>query len=354
MASPSFSRTVLPWLAVAGILLAAFGIWISLPDRAIETPDKTPVTAAKANDGNGVPGGAQSGGVVASGVVEPSSEITDIGTNVSGIVTRLYVQIGERVAQGQPLFAVDSRQVSAAVREAETGIGEARAGIAAAQAGMAEARINMATAQRQLALYRNVDDARAISRAEVIAAEGVVSNARARMQAAEAQRAAAQAQLTAAQARRSSAMTELARHTVYAPISGEVLDVEIRNGEFVSAGGPAGGNTTPYIQLGETQPLYVRVDVDENEAARIADNASAIISPRGNAALRVPVTFVRIEPQIVPKRSLTNSASERVDVRVMQIIFALPPGTADSRANFRVGQQIDAVIMARPAQANRP
>jgi HlyD family secretion protein len=322
MALPSFSRKILPFLAIGALALSAYWVVASQPDRSMQLPEKTPPEASKANGGKG--------GVVASGVVEPSSEITDVGTNLSGVVTEVHVQIGQRVGKGAPLFTVDSRQVRATLREAEAGIAEARAGIS-------EAQTNIRTAQRQLALYRNVDDARAVSRSEVIAAEGTLINARARLSS-------AQAQLSAAQSRRASASTELARHTVYAPISGEVLDVEIRAGEFVSAGGQGGNAATPYIQLGETQPLYVRIDVDENEANRIADSAGAMVSPRGQADKRVPVTFVRIEPQIVPKRSLTNSASERVDVRVMQIIFMVPAGDT----TFRVGQQVDAVISAKP------
>jgi HlyD family secretion protein len=324
MALPSFSRKILPFLAIGGLILAAYWVLSSQPDRSLEAPEKKPPEASKANDGKG--------GVAASGVVEPSSEITDIGTNISGVVTQVYVRIGQRVGKGAPLFAIDSRQVRASLQEAQSGIAEA-------QAGISEARTNIATAQRQLALYRRVDDPRAVSRSEVIAAEGALNDARARLSS-------AQAQLSAAQARRGSAATELARHIVYAPISGEVLDVEIRAGEFASTGGQGGNNALPYIQLGETQPLYVRIDVDENEATRIADSANAEISPRGNAAKRVPVTFVRVEPQIVPKRSLTNSASERVDVRVMQIIYAVPVGDT----TFKVGQQVDAVIRAKDAK----
>ncbi len=53
-------------------------------------------------------------------------------------------------------------------------------------------------------------------------------------------------------------------------------------------------------------------------------------------------TFVRAEPLIVPKRSLTNSTAERVDVRVLQLIYALP-GNPNS---FFVGQQVDAFVPA--------
>lgn len=326
MELPSFSRKILPVLAIAAIAASAIWVFAGLPDRSMQQPEKSPPKASDSTIGEG--------GVIASGVIEPSSEITDIGTNVSGVVTEVYVQIGQRVSKGQRLFAVDSRQIQARISEANAGIGEARAGIE-------EARTNIATAQRQLMLYRQVDDPRAISRSEVIAAEGALNDARARLNA-------AQSQLSAAEARKASAVTELARHVVYAPISGEVLDVEIRAGEFVSAGGQGGNTSTPYIQLGETHPLHARIDVDENEAARIVTGGSATISPRGNADKQVTISFVRIEPQIVPKKSLTNSASERVDVRVMQIIYALPVGNTI----FRVGQQVDAALQGAPTKGD--
>jgi hypothetical protein len=80
-----------------------------------------------------------------------------------------------------------------------------------------------------------------------------------------------------------------------------------------------------------------------------AYRAPAIVSPRGAAERQVTARFVRAEPLVVPKRSLTNSAAERVDVRVMQIIYALPPG-GDL---FRVGQQVDAFIPAKPRTGAR-
>ena len=57
--------------------------------------------------------------------------------------------------------------------------------------------------------------------------------------------------------------------------------------------------------------------------------------------------FIRAEPLVVPKRSLTNSAAERVDVRVLQVIYALPSAASSNEALFRVGQQVDAYIPAR-------
>jgi hypothetical protein len=68
-----------------------------------------------------------------------------------------------------------------------------------------------------------------------------------------------------------------------------------------------------------------------------------MISARGDAKRQVKAVFVRAEPLIIPKRSLTNSATERVDVRVLQLIFALP----DDGGRFFVGQQVDGFVPAK-------
>ena len=95
--------------------------------------------------------------------------------------------------------------------------------------------------------------------------------------------------------------------------------------------------------MGETRPLHVRIDIDEEQAPRLALGQPATVSPRGSAERQVKATFVRAEPLVVPKRSLTNSAAERVDVRVLQVIYALP----ESDGLFRAGQQVDAYVAAK-------
>ncbi|RGP41491.1 Macrolide export protein MacA [Altererythrobacter insulae] len=319
----SFSRKLLPIIAVIGLIIAVFFIWTNLPDRELTEPDETPLT----------PTGelANSPRVAGAGVVEPSSEIIDIGTALSGLVTDLRVQPGEFVDKGQPLFLVDDRAARARLQEANAAIAEARASIK-------EAQTARNTSQQQLDLYASINDPAAVSRSEVIRAEGDASAAASRLEL-------ARARLAAAQALANSARTELGRLTVRAPISGEILAVNIRPGEFVST---MGGNSEPFIRMGETRPLHIRIDIDENEAVRVAQGKPAIVSPRGAADRRFEASFVRAEPLVVPKRSLTNSAAERVDVRVLQMIYALP---SEARDTFRVGQQVDAFIPAAEAQA---
>lgn len=323
--SLSFTRQILPAIAVLGLILAAFYILAGQPDRALSEPEREPPRAPESL--------ADEARVAGSGVVEPSSELVQIGSALSGLVTAVSVQPGDRVSEGQTLFTVDDRQVRAQLREAEAAIGEARASIA-------EARAAQATASRQLALYRSVEDPAAVSRSEVIRAEGEASAATERLQL-------ARARLDAVQARAASARTEIGRLTIRAPIAGEILAVNIRKGEYVST---MGGGSQPFIEMGQTQPMHVRIDIDEEQAPRLALGQSATISPRGAANQQVQASFVRAEPLVVPKRSLTNSAAERVDVRVLQVIYELPAAATGANGMFRVGQQVDAFIPAKQGQ----
>jgi len=325
----SFSRMGLPILAVIGLIVAVVFIIGRLPDRQLDEPEREPprATGALAN--------AQR--VAGAGVVEPSSEVVQIGTALSGLVTTLNVRPGDYVAQGQPLFTVDTRALRAQLTQANAAIGEARASIA-------EAQTALATANQQLALYRSVDDPAAVSRAEVIRAEGDANAARTRL-------GLARARLEAAQASAALASTEIGRATVRAPMSGEILAVNIRPGEYLSTMG--GGGTAPFIEMGQTRPLHIRIDIDEDQAPRLALGAEATVSPRGAADRQVKAKFVRAEPLVIPKRSLTNSAQERVDVRVLQVLYELPAPRDGEDPLFRVGQQVDAFIPARTTSAGQ-
>lgn len=322
MARLNFSRQILPILAVLAIIAAAIIVLRTQPNRALAEPVRTPPSA---------PSG--SGATVAgAGVVEPASELIEIGAQVPGLVDRVYVAAGDKVPRGAPLFSVDSREARAAVAEAEARLQRLRRSAAAA-------RTTLSVARRQYALYAQAGDPRAVSQQEVITRQGSVEDAAAQLAVAEAQVREAEAQLN-------TARVALARHLVRAPRAATVLQLRTREGEYAPAGQQGSGNQEPLMTMGVVDPLHVRIDVDENEIARVALGRPAIVSPRGAAGQRTRASFVRAEPLIVPKRSLTNASTERVDIRVLQLIYALPAGSN----SFFVGQQVDGFIPARAAR----
>lgn len=70
---------------------------------------------------------------------------------------------------------------------------------------------------------------------------------------------------------------------------------------------------------------------------------------RGRPEIKTPLTFVRFEPFVLPKKSLTGDSTERVDTRVLQVIFSFPRGDLP----LFVGQQMDVWIEA-PATGGEP
>ncbi len=149
-------------------------------------------------------------------------------------------------------------------------------------------------------------------------------------------------QATAAQAEVKSVETEIERSTVRAPFDGQVLQVKVHVGEFA----PAAVTATPLILLGGSRPLNVRVDVDEHEAWRVSPEAAATAHVRGEARMKTGLRFVRFEPFVVPKKSLTGDSTERVDTRVLQVIYRIERQDLP----LFVGQQLDVFIdAARPS-----
>jgi multidrug resistance efflux pump len=147
-------------------------------------------------------------------------------------------------------------------------------------------------------------------------------------------------EIAAADAQVKATQTNIARLTITAPVDGEVLQVKVRPGEYAQAGQLA----TPLMLLGDVSKLHVRVDIDENDAWRVAPAAPAVATVRGNRDLKTNLKFVRIEPYVVPKKSLTGESTERVDTRVLQVLYSFDRGALP----VYVGQQMDVFIEAKP------
>ena len=123
-------------------------------------------------------------------------------------------------------------------------------------------------------------------------------------------------------------------------VDGEVLQVKVRPGEYAQAGPLA----TPLMLLGDVSKVHVRVDIDENDAWRFRPGAKAQAFVRGNRDLQAALEFVRVEPYVVPKRSLTGESTERVDTRVLQVLYSFDP----RELPVYVGQQMDVFVEAAP------
>jgi len=301
----ALSRFIPPLLALAGIIFAI----VSSIQGARSTPPAAPLVAPPAAPFESFVAGA--------GIVEASTENISIGTGLPGVIAKIHVALGSVVRPGDPLFTIDDRSQLATV--------------AVRRAAVQYAKAQLADSANQLSLGTKLTSKKVLSIEER-------DNRRFAFQKAEAQLAQAEADLL-------SATTDLDRLTVRAPVEAQILQLKLHLGEFM----PAGALSPPLLLLGSLTPLHLRVDIDENDAWRMEAHTEAVAYLRGNSQVHTILHFVRFEPYVVPKVSLTGSSTERVDTRVLQVIYRFERGALP----INPGQQMDVYISSPNPLATR-
>lgn len=292
---------ILGGLAVLGM---AVGAWVVVDSN--RSPPQVPQASAAAR----APFAAY---VAGTGITEIGRGNIAVAASVAGVVETVYVKVGDRVAHGDPLFRVDGRDLQARLVVEQARVGQARAALERPQHKLQRYRAlqqrdaGVVSAQMMSELQDDVDAARAA----LEAAGAVVGQTR----------------------------VDIERLTVRAPADGQILQVNIRTGEYAAADARA----TPPMLMGDDARMYLRVDIDESNAWRVRPAAAAVAYVRGNPSLQAPLRFEYIEPYVTPRTSLTGQATERVDVRVLQVVYSFEPGALP----VYVGQQMDAFIQAQ-------
>ena len=344
-------KYVLPILAVAGLVFAV--------NRVVEARRPGP-TAEPIVEPPTRPDSVKM--IAGSGLVEARRENIPIGVNIPGVVTEVFVKKGEKVKVGAPLFRTDDREFKSmlAVREAELASSQAQLhkliasprpeDIPPAKAAAQEAEARMADAEAALARTERLFQRQMIAASDYdkdryayYAAKATYAKAKADLEKILAgswkediEIARAAVQLARSQVE--SIKTSLERLIVRAPMDGEVLQLNVRLGQFAAMTWKE-----PMIVLGDSKRLHVRIDIDEPELLYFSKGAEAIATLKGRPNIRFPLKFVYVEPYVIPKQSLTGNNSERVDQRVLQVIYELPD---DRPLDVYIGQQVDVYMKA--------
>lgn len=303
--------------------------------------------------------------VAATGIVEAETENIAVGAAMPGLVLEVFVpssKVGQRVSAGAPLFRIDDRHLKAQLGVAEAQVASAKAALAKLQQqprpedlppSLAKIKAAAAKANRLLDDYqrtKRIIGTGAISNEEhttkLLTYEAAVheqAQAQAEYDLLKAgawkpDLAVAEAAVKEAQARVDQLKIEIDRAVVAAPVDGVVLQVNVRPGERIGE-----LETKPLMVLGETRICHVRVDVDERDLPRFRPGANAVAYPRGETSHELALRFVRVEPMAIPKKALTGENTERVDTRVLQVIYAIETRSLP----VYVGQQVDVFIRSQ-------
>ena len=313
--------------------------------------------------------------IYANGMIESTQES---GANISiypevpGVVTQIAVHEGQEVKAGAVLLQIDDTVQRATTEQLKSQADAAQSlwqelnaqprkenlDIAKAQVDQASASLKVLSDQYDKRRASFELDPRSISKDTVDSAKDAADQAAASLVLAQKQYDLTKAgawsydianqeklYLAARQAYNSS-LALLGKFTIRAQVNGVVLAVNVARGSYVSSQGVYDAYTQgadPVITMSsEQQYLSVRCFVDEILVANLPDPAHirAEMSIRGTT-LKIPLEFVRIQPFVSPKLELSNQRQEKVDLRVLPVLFRFAKKNLTS---VYPGQQVDVYI----------
>lgn len=356
-------RWITIFLSVAGL---SVGIWAVMTAKEPE-PDLPLARPAAINP--------YQNGISALGVIEPSQRSVGIVAPEAGLIVEVFVDVNDPVDVGTPLFRLDSRRIEADLIRANAAVQAAQAEITRFHAlprpedvPPIQAAVDVAKAL----LQDREDQLRVIQ--ETIARGSGTDRDLARnqflVQAAKAEYERALAELTRTKAggwapdltvltgrvealqAEVQAMTLLKdRLTVKASKPGKVLRRTVEPGEFASL-----DSTRPAMVIGDLTQLNIRAQIDEEDIGLLTQVTGSALQgmankPRATARTRgansnsFELELVRIEPFARAKSDLGGANLERVDTRVIDVIFFVknPPA-----APLFPGQAVDVFIEGQP------
>jgi len=298
--------------SVLGVLLAIAMAIYSAHEPKTLPPAFKPATNPYAN------------GIYAQGIIEAqqnSGENINIYPEVSGVITKVLVKEGDQVKKGDPIISFeDSVQ---------------RSLVAQQEAQVAVSKANLRNSVDAYDKLKRTWDAGpdSISKDELDKGRDALGIA--------------QANLDFYQKQYEAAKTLLAKYQVHALSEGKILSINASVGSYVSPQGVYGTYTqamNPLIVMGGLkQGLAVRCFIDEILIQKLPslEKMSAYMTIRGSDHEKIRLKFIRIQPNVSPKIQLSDQRSERVDVRVLPVIFSFD---VPKDLKIYTGQLVDVYI----------
>ncbi|MEQ1548801.1 MAG: efflux RND transporter periplasmic adaptor subunit [Chakrabartia sp.] len=254
-----FLKTHPIWSTLLGLFAAFILYWIIVPDA----PDYEYVSAA-------VDQGEVARKVTASGKLRALNTIK-VGAEVSGQVTKVYVDFNSRVTAGQVLAEIDPTRARSRVLQVEAQVAVARAALTQAEANAARARTDIGVQEREYTRRKSLASDGFISSSGLDAASNQLASARASIKTTQAQISSARAQIAQSNAELSSAQLDVRRTVITAPSSGVIINKLVEPGTTVAA-----NFQTPNLFeiAADTTRMQVEASVDEADIGQVRDGQS--------------------------------------------------------------------------------
>jgi HlyD family secretion protein len=294
---PWWRRTT-PWLAVV-VLAAAVGGGLAWQKR--EARQAAPVFVTEP-----VTRGDLQLSVSANGTLQPTRTV-NIGSELSGTVARVLVDVNDQVKKGQVLVELDQVRLQGQLERS-------RATLASNRAKVAQVEATLKESQAQLTRYEEVarlSGGKVPSQAELDTARATVSRAQADLNA-------ARAAVTDAQAQVLIDETNLSKTAIRAPIDGVILTRSVDPGNAVAASLQA---VTLFTLAEDLRHMRLQVNVDEADVGSLRVGQEADFSVSAWPQRRYPASVTRVAygstttDNVVTYPTLLDVANEDLSLR---------------------------------------
>jgi HlyD family secretion protein len=301
-------------------ILAIAGLFIGLVSAYILGIEKKPMPPAFNPASNPYAEGIYANGIIES--YQSNGANINIYPEVPGTIRRIFVSEGSLVKKGTPLILIDDSVQRATVEQQR-----AQIDLAAASLKTAEDQLDKQKRSAEL-------EPRSVSKSDMDNAVNAVNVAKANIEVIRKQYELVQ--------------TVLSKYAIKAPADGTILSVNTAVGSYISSQGSYDTYTqgySPILVMGSSQAyMAVRCYIDEILISRLppASHMHAQMFIRGTN-ITIPLEYVRVQPYVSPKIQLSNQRTERVDVRVLPVIFRFRM-PEEKTVDLYPGQLVDVYI----------
>lgn len=271
--------------------------------------------------------------VSATGNLKPINQV-DVGSEQSGLITDVYVDVNDRVFKGQVLASLDPSRLFDTVNQAKAEVAAAEAGVGEAQATVAQNRSNL---ERLEQVYK-LSGGKVPSKTELDAGRADYQRSVAAVRSAHAQVLQARAQLATAQ-------TNLMKARIYSPVTGVVLSRDIEPGQTVAASFNAPVLFTIAEDLSQ---MELDVDVDEADVGEVKEGQRATFTVDAFPGQTFPARIERVNvgSNSTESESSTSSAASTGNVIAYTAVLSVD----NARLHLRPGMTATAEIVTREAK----
>ena len=284
--------------------------------------------------------------VSATGKLAPTNQV-DVGSEVSGLVSRVVVDVNDQVTKGQPIALIDPSRFQDAVNQGNAQLNANIAAVAQQRATLAQSTAQLARLQEVSRLSGGRVPAKTEMEQAIADRDRAVANVRA-----------AQANVAAARASLSSSQYNRVRAVIRSPVNGVILARQVEPGQTVAA---SFNTPTLFVIAEDLTRMKLEVAIDEADVGEVRQGQTASFTVDAFPGETFPATITRVDlgsnlsAQTTTTTTTTTNqvVSYSATLSVSNPEVRLRPGMT-ATADITTTQKADALLIPNAALRFKP